>query len=297
MKNTISIVTASLLLGLTASSAVAQEAEPHKVYDREEGEFSIGTEIPTPQALMQAIDNAAATKLKGMLEYAERLECYECVPALQRKILESDDASVREFAAWWLRRRTFAIGGVMTFMVDTLERDADPVHRARAAEAIGEFLSPVGLPALQEAAMTDSAAIVRAAAVGGLGRLNHPDGNPVIATALQDDDAEVRRAAIDTVLEVNFFREHDALIARLADSDPEVRRRASKLVGEFGVDAAVPALSGLLRGDADRDVRQAAAWALGRIGGSEARAALTEAQNAEESSLVRDAIRVALAML
>ncbi|MFW5921452.1 MAG: HEAT repeat domain-containing protein [Polyangiales bacterium] len=292
---TISIISiATLLLGVVGSTAAAQE--PHKVYDQDRGELSIGTQIPTRDELMNVIRSGAPTALMAMLEYGERLECYECVPLLQKRILESDDARVREFSAWWLRRRTFAIGGVMTFMVDTLNNDSDPTRRARAAEAIGEFLSPVGLEPLTDAAMNDAATPVREAAVRGLGRLNHPDGNGVLAEAMADPDAKVRRAALSQVLKVNFFREHGAILDALGDEDPVVRRKAAKLAGEFELTDAVPALTGMLRGDDSRDVRQAAAWALGRIGGTEAFEALAQAQESESNKLVLDAIEVARAM-
>ena len=67
-------------------------------------------------------------------------------------------------------------------------------------------------------------------------------------------------------------------------------------MGTFRVAEAVPALVAMLGGDADPMARQAAAWALGRIGSGEARAALSARYDVEEVSVVRDAIRVALAM-
>lgn len=285
----------ALLLAM-AVPTLASAQEPHVVHDRLRGEISIGTQAPTREALVQAIRSASPTALFTLLEYGERVECHECVPLLERKILESNDARVREISAWWLRRRPFAIGAVMARMRTILESDADPVRRARAAEAIGEFLDPTGLEVLTNATMGDADAGVRASAVKALGRLNHPGGNAVIAAALGDADVAVRRAAIGQVLLVNFFREHDALIARLDDADVQVRRRAALLTGELRLDAAVPALIAMLQGDTDRDVRQASAWALGRIGTTDARAALTAAATTESESLVRDAIQIALRM-
>jgi HEAT repeat protein len=297
MRTTICITTVALLLGLAGSTAAQDgQPEPHKVYDRDRGELSIGTQIPTRNELKNAIRSAAPSALMAMLEYGERLECYECVPLLKERILESDHDKVREFAAWWIRRRPFAIGRVMRDMKSVLTNDSDPTRRARAAEAIGEFLDPNGFQPLRRAAMNDAAPKVRAAAVEGLGRLNHPDAGQVLAEALRDGSADVRRSAISVVLKVNYFSEHDALIGRLDDEDAMVRRRAAKLLGEFQVEAAVPSLVGMLRMDSDRDARQAAAWALGKIGTADARDALNEAMQQEENSLVKDAIQVALAM-
>jgi HEAT repeat protein len=199
-------------------------------------------------------------------------------------------------SAWWLRRRTFAIGALISRMRTTLATDTDPVRRSRAAAALGEFLDPHALDPLTVAASSDASPLVRASAVRALGRLNHPASHGVVAAALEDPDVDVRRAVLDVALRMNFFHEAMALIGALDDTDAEIRMRAARILGEHRVDAAAPALSAMVAGDVSRDVRQAAAWSLGRIGGSEADAALTAALQAEQDSLVRDAIRVAMAM-
>jgi HEAT repeat protein len=293
MRITTRVAFVALLVG-AVGSAFAQE--PHVVHDKERGELSIGTQIPTRSQLLNTIRSGAPTALMAMLEYGERLECYECVPLLEQRILESRDERVREFAAWWLRRRLFAVGAVHARMTQVLASDPDPVRRSRAAEALGELLVPEGVAPLSEAALGDEAPGVRAAAVRGLARLNHPSAPGVVADAMADSEVEVRRSALDVVLRMNFFREHEALLDGLADPDAGVRRQAAKLIGQFRVAEAVAPLVALLEGDPDRDVRQAAAWALGRTGGTEARRALTAAQGVEDDSLVGDAIRVALAM-
>ncbi len=291
----------NLFLGAFAAAVgvpagASAQLENGGVYDRARGEISPGTQAPTRDELVNAIRTAAPGRLIAMLEYGELVECHACVPLLEQNLLEHDDAEVRRLSAWWLRRRPFAIGAIMSRMRSTLETDADPERRARAALAIGEFLDPNGLAPLTEAAMNDSAEAVRVAAVRALGRLNHPGGNPILAAALRDSSPEVRRAAIDQVLKVNFFREHDALLSALGDTDAQVRMRAARLAGVFELSSAVPVLAGLLRGDEVREVRQAAAWALGQIGGADAQSALRESMSAEPDSLVRDAIDIALRM-
>ncbi|MBX3250139.1 MAG: HEAT repeat domain-containing protein [Myxococcales bacterium] len=289
----------SVLAAMTLPAvSQAQEDLPEAVvHDRARGEISPGTQAPTPDALVNAIrSNTAPGTLVAMLEYGERVECHACVPLLQRAVLEHRSPEVRRIAAWWLRHRIFAVGAIMAQMKEVLEADASPVRRARAAMAIGELMDPNGFEALRDAAMGDAEAEVRAAAVMGLGRLNHSAANTFIAAALADASVEVRRAAIDQVLVVNFFRNHDALLGALADTDDEVRMRAARMLGTFRVAEAVPALRGLLEMDTNDRVRQAAAWSLGRIGGADARAALRDSEAVEGVSLVRDAIRVALAM-
>lgn len=282
-------------LALVAVPASAQDPIPG--HDRERGESSPGTEAPSTATLVSAIETIAQGSpeaLFTLLEYGERVECHECVPLLERQLFESDDPRVREIAAWWLRRRPFGFGAVMQEVRGVLANDASPVRRARAAEAIGEFMDPNGIPHLVEA-LRDNEAVVREAAVRGLGRINRPTATAAIVTAFEDADPTVREAAVGQVLYVNFFRDEDALLGRLADESAAVRRRAALAIGELETAVASPALAGLLRGDADPMVRQAAAWALGKIGTVDALAALREVQGSETNDRVRDAVRVGLA--
>jgi len=291
----------SLLIVLAVSGTAAAQ-EPPTIFDPVNGEISPGTSAPSQAELMDVIRSGAPGRLMTLLEHGEMVECNACVPLLEAKLLESSNAEVREYSAWWLRRRPFAVGAIMNRMRLTLEGDADPVRRSRAAEALGELMDAHSLMPLRRAVegdtegAADTSAMVRASAVRALGRLNHPAGNSVIAHAIEDSDASVRRAALSVVLIVNFYRDYDALVSALADSDPAVRRRAAQLVGEFRVDTAVPALEALLTADDTAGVREAAAWALGRVGGGDARRALTAAMETEGESLVRDAIEVGLMM-
>lgn len=278
---------------MLAVPAAAQE-DAYVPYDTVNGEQSIGTQAPTVERMQNVIQNGSPQRLAAILEYGERVECHECVPLLEEALLESDDATVREMAAWWLRRRPFAIGAVTLEIRTVLAEDADPVRRARAAEALGTFMNPRMVPYLTDA-LSDSDAGVRAAAVSSLGRLNTPASNAGIAQAFSDADRDVREAAVASALYVNSFRQYDGLMGLLADSDTMVRRRAALAVGTFRVESAVPALSAMLSDESFR-VRQSAAWALGRIGTSEARQALMEGRATETESLVLDAYDVALAM-
>jgi len=303
MKTTINTTLSALLLtasfaSVTASAQAQEPRDYNVVHDRARGELSVGTGAPTQQTMLNAIEtaNASPSRLYSILEYGERVECFQCIPGLQRLLLTSGDARVREISAWWLRRRSFGFGQVMVAMKTTLANDADPVLRSRAAEAIGEFLDPHGLVALRAAVETDSNATVRATAVRALGRLNHADGREVIVSAFNDASVEVRRAAVSTIMRISFFTDHASLIGLLADDDAEVRLHAAQLVGQFRVAEAVAPLSGLLRGDDSVAVRQAAAWSLGRIGGADANTALVEVTTTETARGVLDAIEIAQQM-
>ncbi|MCB9599640.1 MAG: HEAT repeat domain-containing protein [Sandaracinus sp.] len=284
-------------LALPAVGAAQPELQEIVVHDRERGELSPGTQAPSPDQLMTAIEsNTAPTTLVALLEYGERVECHACVPLLQRALLEHRDPEVRRISAWWLRHRIFALAPIMAQMQTVLATDASATRRARAAMALGEFMDPSGFTFLRDAAMGDTAPEVRAAAVTALGRLNHGGALPVLSAALADTAVEVRRAAISQVLLVNFYRDETALMGALVDDDAEIRMRAARLLGTFRTSEAVPALVGMLETDGNTRVRQAAAWALGRIGGETARGALRTAMTAEGDSLVQNAIEVALAM-
>ena len=296
MKKLHTATIAALLLastGAITSPAFAQDAPVY--WDRARGELSEGTGAPTQATILSAINTGSTTQLFSVLEYGERVECQACVPLLEEKLLTSNDAKVREIAAWWLRRRIFASGPVLRHMTTVLATDTNATQRSRAAEAIGEFMDFHGLAALAESVSRDVDAGVRESSVRAIARINAPSGNALIAVALADTDVSVRRAAVSAVLRVNFFRNVDALVPLLADTDATVRRNAARAIGELRVAGAEATLAGLLRGDSDRLVRQSAAWALGRIGSAAARTALAE-NTGESDSLVRDAIDVARLM-
>lgn len=293
----------SLLLGspLFAGVASAQDTgtADFRVYDRTRGELSPGTQAPSREDLMRAIDvgRRSPSQLATLLEYGERVECHECVAPLQQLMLDpAVDAGTREMAAWWLRRRPFGFDAVMRETRIVLAGDADPTRRAAAAAAIGEFMDWHGVQHLGTALTSDADPRVRTAAVLGLARINSPRGLPLIATALTDADPAVVDAALRSVLRVNFFRAHDALLPLLGHIDGVICRRVALVIGSLEIDASVPALAAMLRGDENELARQAAAWALGRIGTAEARNALHESMTTEASRRVLDAIEVALRM-
>jgi hypothetical protein len=264
------------------------------VYDRVRGELSPGTEAPSLEQMMNSVRSASPTGLTATLEYGQHVECLECVPLLESKLLASDNAKVREMSAWWLRQRAFGYGRVAVAMRQAVSQETDPARRSRAAEALGEFLDVGGLPALERAAMEDKSASVRVAAVSALGRLNAVEGHAVIAAALDDTEPAVRSAALDQVLRVNNFSDTDALLARLGDGTAEVRASAARLVGQKRVAGAGDALSNMLKADKDPAARQAAAWALGRVGGGQE--TLRDARVRENEPSVLDAIDIALKM-
>jgi HEAT repeat protein len=289
-----------LILGLAfvtcaAAPVLGQEVPETREYSRK-GEISPGTEAPSLAAMVEAIQHGSPERLKATLEYGERVLCEQCVPLLEGKLLKSDSPRVREMAAWWLRRQPFAAPHLLTRLRMLVRTDQSPERRARAAEALGEFMDWHALGELSEAALEDTSPDVRAAAVRGLARLNSDGAGAVLPDALKDSDASVRRTTLGVLLKVGSFRDYSALLPLLGDKDAGVRTRAATLLGEYRVaDAGVP-LAAMLLGDGSAAARQAAAWALGRIGGAEGRTALLDAKAEEQDRRVLDAIDIASRM-
>lgn len=267
-----------------------------RVYDQARGELSPHTQAPSADSLEAMLNSSAApSQIAAMLEYGERVECQACIPLLEHRILDDADPTVRELAAWWLRRRPLGFGAIMHDMSTVLANPSETaVHRERAAAAIGEFMDPHGVDLLGAAITTDAEPTVRAAAVRGIARINASTGLRFISMALGDSDPSVQLAAVSVVLRVNFFSDTASVLPLLASSDAALRRHAANVVGALHATDAVPVLTAMVAGDTDRGARQSAAWALGQIGGADALTALTTALGTEHDSLVLDAIENAL---
>ena len=97
-----------MFVGLLAVPALAQAEGPvTREYSRK-GEVSPDAEAPTQEAMVNAIERGSPSMFRATLEYGERVLCEACVPLLSKKLLDSENAGVREMSAWWLRRQPFA---------------------------------------------------------------------------------------------------------------------------------------------------------------------------------------------
>src|SRR5215472_15236527 len=149
--------------------------------------------LSTPDRIKSAAASGAPTQVWEALEHGERLECLDCISAVAPLLYDSN-AKTREIAAWWLRRRilgVFGSGEVYQQTIQTLANDADPVRRAYAAYALGEFFAAPGIAACAQAVVNDGDGRVRAAAASALGRLND-DGGGALGAALRDTDSRVK---------------------------------------------------------------------------------------------------------
>ena len=288
----ICLVAAALVPGSLSAQATAPET---REYSRR-GELSPGAAAPTPAAMLAAIERGAPERLRATLEHGERVHCAACVPLLESRLLGSADARVRELSAWWLRRQLFAAPGILSRLLTRLHEEPDASLRARAAEALGEFVDARAFAPLAASAREDREVVVRVAAVRALARMNDTRAGAEIAVALADPEPAVRKAGLDVVLGVSGFRDAAALVLILGDADPTLRAQAATLCGEYRVAGAEPPLLAMLRGDQAPSARKAAAWALGRIGSAPGQAALAAQRTIERDALVLSAIDIAARM-
>lgn len=247
--------------------------------------------------IVKVARNGSPIAIWEALEHGERVECHECIPAVAPLLYDASPVS-REIAAWWLRRRIFGVfgaGEVYEQVLGTLKNDPNPVRRAQAAEALGEFLAAPGIVACAEAITSDQDPLVRAAAAKALGRLND-DGKGALARAMTDAHVTVRLAAVNSASRINSFADPSALARLTSDADPAVRKRAAEVIGAHRVRDAVGGLIALAQNDPDANVRGAACHSLGLLGDPAAKGALEAASN-DSNGLVRDLAKMALRKL
>lgn len=298
-----SVALASLLLASGASAATPKtsnvtsgRAEVYKQLDAKSLEA-----VSTPDQISKLdASNTAPMRIWKVLEHGEKLECPACVPVVA-KLIYNSNPKTREISAWWLRRRIFGVfgpGQVYQQTLQTLASDKDESRRIYAANALGEFLTLGGVPALSDAIVKDESAAVRKAAVAGLERLNSSGQAGELTVALGDSDEGVRLAALHASTRINSFLDVEAVVALISDPSSLVRRRAAETLGVMKAEDALLGLIALSSADSESDaaVRGAAVWALGQIGNPEAGDAVLAAEH-DDDAFVRSAASVARRML
>lgn len=275
----------------TGTRGKTDEAPPQMVPSLNQFEV-----LSTPDAIKEVALRGSPIAVWETLEHGEFVECLDCI-AYVEPLLFDKDARVREISAWWIRRRVFGYAEVALRVRGVLAADPDPIRRAAAANALGEFMDPGGTKLLVDAVGKDTSPLVRAAAVAGLRRLNDIEGGPGITVALGDTDAGVRRAAVEAATRLAGFGDVPAVAKLLSDPDLVVRAKAADALGFFKSKGAIAGLSALAVKDGNEDVRLAATNALGEIGDASARSILEQVQANDTNSLVRDAARIALLKL
>jgi len=251
----------------------------------------------SPQAVVSAIASGSADAIKSELERAEYLVCAACVDYVT-PLIDSDDASVREVAGWWLVRR----GVSRQIYADMLARlgQPDSVKARNAADILASFSFPSAIPALGAALSNPLfTGEARVAMAHALGVIRRPTAAAPLAAVLTDADPQVRAAALSALRKVDGFTDGSIATGMLADGDENVRVQAIFTVAQFRTQAAAPALVQVLQSDPSASVRKRAAWALGQMKAPAAVAApaLTQASSSDASPFVRSLARAALASL
>ena len=172
-------------------------------------------------------------------------------------------------------------------LIEAAGRDAEPVLRAAAFEALGSLGVPEAVPVALDG-LTDPEDEVRSAAIGVLGSLGGPEVVPRLRERTADPEAGVRAAAARAL---GLLRAGDAapdFLRLLRDPRPEAREAGAHAAAGVRVAGAIPGLIELL-GDDDSAVRQAAVQGLGRLSDPAAVPALVRAFDAADSAM-REAI-------
>lgn len=254
--------------------------------------------LSTPDHIKSAAASGAPTLVWEALEHGEKVECLDCIAAVA-PLLYDTNAKNREIAAWWLRRRIFGVfgqGEVYQQTIQVLATDADPMRRAYAAYALGEFFAAPGITACAQALATDGDARVRAAAASALGRLND-DGGGALGTALGDSDVGVKIAALHSAARINTFSGLSSVAGLTMDADVTVRRRAVEVLDGLGATDTVMVVAAVAQKDSDAGVRAAACHALGTFGDPSVLSILQALAQSDSDGFVRDQAQIALRRL
>jgi len=251
--------------------------------------------LSSPDAIKSSVLSGAPTQIWETLEHGEYVECLDCI-ALVAPLLYDANAKNREIAAWWLRRRIFGVfgaGEVYEQTLNTLATDNDPLRRMYAANAVGEFLHGAGVPSVAQALLHDGDPRVRAASASALGRLND-DGAGALGAAMADTDAGVKLAALGAAGRINTFTSIAQVAALTSDPTAEVRRRAVEVLDGLQASDTIAAVAAAAQNDMDARVRAVACHALGVFGSSSVLQLLTNLSQNDPDQFVRDEASIAL---
>ncbi|MEP4194335.1 MAG: HEAT repeat domain-containing protein [Aliishimia sp.] len=174
----------------------------------------------------------------------------------------------------WVRENAIiALGDLghpnaLDWLVFVLEK-REAREQMRAADALGKFGAKIGdvraIPALVQAARTDSNSNVQEAALDSLAELEATEGFDVAEAGLRSSEEDVRSEAALLLGHTNNPSAVPLLIRSLNDIDREVRARSAISLGEHKALQAFDALVVTLTDD-DEWVAAMAAMALGAIG-------------------------------
>ena len=248
----------------------------------------------SPKLIQSAIASGSADAIKAELERAETLPCGGCVD-LVMPLVDNQDPSIRQVAAWFLVRRGIATQ-VQQQMFARLT-DVDSVAARNAADVLGEMQKPSSIAALSTALVNNTFnAEARAHIALALGTIGELRAQTALQGALTSQDPEVRAASLQALRMLRGWNNAQVAVPLLTDGNESVRIQAIYTLGVLRSNASIDGLVSLLQNDSSVNVRKKAAWALGNIGSAAASAApaLLQASQSDASPLVRSLAAAAL---
>jgi HEAT repeat protein len=242
--------------------------------------------------IRNAEQSGSVDAILAEVERTERLVCGGCIDVVM-DLLDHDRYEVREVAAWWFAKRPALADQIKARSYDDL-RGSDGRLVRNAADFLGNQRGHDSVAALAAAATRpDLSPEARRSVVRALGTIAHSSANPALTAAMADSDAGVRAAALDGWLRILGQRGAAPAVALVTDGDAGVRARAAAVIGNLREAGGRAALESVVATDSDPVVRRNAAWALGRIGNAGSRSVL-DAASRDSSPLVRATAKAAL---
>jgi HEAT repeat protein len=251
----------------------------------------------SPKLIQSAIASGSADAIKAELERAETLPCAGCID-LVTPLVDHQDPSVRQVAAWFLVRR--GISAQIRQQMYARLVDVDSIKARNAADVLGEMQHPDAIPQLQAALVNNTlSAEARAHVAAALGTIGELRAQNALQGALSASEPEVRAQALQALRALRGFSNAALAVPLLADPNEAVRIQAIYTLGMLRSNASIDGLVSLLQSDSSVSVRKKAAWALGEIGAAahSAAPALLAASQTDASPLVRSLAAAALGKL
>jgi HEAT repeat protein len=236
-------------------------------------------------ALIKMEDDAGESALKRAISGDDDGLAATAIAGLQAAnyfgvdlMVELADRGIREEA---LRA---AIAGTRGKLVSQLESE-DPEIRMHSARALGLAADPSVSTALVKL-LDDKSNQVRFSAASSLTTLGDPTGTEFLFASMRGDDSIQRLNAIRSLVEVQVRSGtvEKQLIDGLTSSEPLARSGCAQILGEAGVNDAVPDLLRTTE-DSVAEVRWSAIIALGRLTAVDGRAQLEKLREDEDATV------------
>jgi len=160
--------------------------------------------------------------------------------------------------------------------------------------AIGLVIGVVGVVAFRRAKIEGANSQDRIASICRLADTRPSGaGNRLAQAALEESDASVRAAALVGLARFPDPKHRDTVRRCTDDAAPQVRAAAAATLGRYGDEEAARRLGELVIGDSDRNVRIATVIGLGRCAAPEALVWLLEAAEKDPDATVQfEAVKV-----